>query len=139
MAHHIDRFGEIASIRWNLTQDRRWLLISGAPGRCRRSLIAERIEINLAEPRHDHHVVKVSCRWIAGARKRQSARVFERERASPTFGHDWTHDLTSFAGLQVAFRISIKCDDDMIGHWQFQTGFKLSAEDLPVRLSATTS
>jgi hypothetical protein len=27
----------------------------------------------------------------------------------------------------------------MIGHWQFQTGFKLSAEDLPVRLSATTS
>jgi hypothetical protein len=27
----------------------------------------------------------------------------------------------------------------MIGHWQFQSGFKLSAEDLPVRLSATTS
>jgi hypothetical protein len=27
----------------------------------------------------------------------------------------------------------------MIGHWQFQAGFKLSAEDLPVRLSATTS
>jgi hypothetical protein len=22
-------------------------------------------------------------------------------------------------------RIRIKCDDDMIGHWQFQTGFKL--------------
>jgi hypothetical protein len=27
----------------------------------------------------------------------------------------------------------------MIGDWQFQAGFKLSAEDLPVRLSATTS
>jgi hypothetical protein len=27
----------------------------------------------------------------------------------------------------------------MIGHWQCQTGFNLSAEDLPVRLSATTS
>jgi hypothetical protein len=27
----------------------------------------------------------------------------------------------------------------MIGNWQFQAGFKLSAEDLPVRLSATTS
>ena len=65
--------------------------------------------------------------------------MFERERASPAFGHDWTHDFLSFAGFQVAFRIPIKCDDDMIGHWQFQTGFKLSAEDLPVRLSATTS
>jgi hypothetical protein len=27
----------------------------------------------------------------------------------------------------------------MIGDWQCQAGFKLSAEDLPVRLSATTS
>ena len=101
--------------------------------------LAERIEINLAKPRQDHRVLKLACCWIAGARKRQSARVFERERASPPFGHDWTDDLTSFIGLQVTFRISIKCDDDMIGHWQFQTGFKLSAEDLPVRLSATTS
>jgi hypothetical protein len=66
-------------------------------------------------------------------------RVLARQRASPAFGHDWTHDLTSSTWLQVAFRIPIKCDDDMIGHWQFQTGFKLSAEDLPVRLSATTS
>ena len=65
--------------------------------------------------------------------------MFERERASTAFGHDWTHDLTSFTGLQVALRIPIKCDDDMIGHWQCQTGFNLSAEDLPVRLSATTS
>jgi hypothetical protein len=74
-----------------------------------------------------------------GAGKCQSTRVFERERASPAFGHDWTHNLTRFTGLQVAFRVPIKCDDDMIGHWQFQAGFKLSAEDLPVRLSATTS
>jgi hypothetical protein len=35
---------------------------------------------------------------------------------SPAFGHDWTHDLTSFTGLQVAFRIPIKSDDDMIDH-----------------------
>ena len=101
--------------------------------------LAERIEIDLAEPRQDHRVLKLACRRIAGAGKRQSARVFERERASPAFGHDWTHDLTSFTGLQLAFRIPIKCDDDMIGHWQCQAGFKLSAEDLPVRLSATTS
>ena len=42
-------------------------------------------------------------RWrrIAGARERQGARVFEREGASPAFGHDWTHDLLSFAGLQA--------------------------------------
>ena len=109
------------------------------PGNDAALSLAERIEINLAEPRQDHRVLKLACRRIAGARKRQSARVFERERASPAFGHDRTYDLTSFTGLQVAFRIPIKCNDDMIGHWQFQTGFKLSAEDLPVRLSATTS
>ena len=101
--------------------------------------LAERIEINLAEPRQDHRVLKLASRRIARARKRQNARVFERERASPAFGHDWTHDLKSLTALQVAFRIRIKCDDDMIGHWQFQTGFKLSAEDLPVRRSGTTS
>jgi hypothetical protein len=100
--------------------------------------LAERIEIALAELREDHRL-KLACRRIAGAGKCQSARVFERERASPAFRHDWTHDLTSFTGLQVAFRIPIEYDDDMIGHWQCQAGFKLSAEDLPVRLSATTS
>jgi hypothetical protein len=76
---------------------------------------------------------------IAGARERHAAHLFERVRASPAFGHDWTRDLTSVTGLQVAFRIPIKYDDDMIGHSEFQAGFKLSAEDLPVRLSATTS
>ncbi len=65
--------------------------------------------------------------------------MFEREPAGAPLGHDRTHDLLSFAGPQVAFRIPIECDDDVIGHRQFQTGFKLSADDLPVRLSATTS
>src|SRR6202044_1144886 len=46
---------------------------------------------------------------------------------------------TRFARLQVALRIPIECDNDVIGHWQRQADFKLSAEDLPVRLSATTS
>ena len=50
--------------------------------------LAERIEINLAEPRQDHRVLKLACRRIACARKRQSARMFEREHASPAFGHD---------------------------------------------------
>jgi hypothetical protein len=81
--------------------------------------------------------LKLACRRIVGTGKCHSARMFER--ASPTFGHDWTEDLTSFTRLEVAFRIPIKCDDDMIGNWQFQAGFKLSAEDFPVRLSATTS
>ena len=45
----------------------------------------------------------------------------------------------SFTRLQIAFRIPVECDDNMIGHWQCQACFKLSAEDLPVRLSATTS
>jgi hypothetical protein len=44
---------------------------------------AERIEINLTEPRQDYRVLKLACRRIAGAGKRQSARMFERERASP--------------------------------------------------------
>ena len=109
-----------------------------SPGDVARSL-AERIESDLSEPREDHRVLKLACRRIADARKRQSARVFERERASPAFRHDRTHDLTSFTGLQVAFRVPIKYDDDKTGHWQSQAGFKLSAEDLPVRLSATTS
>jgi hypothetical protein len=76
--------------------------------------------------REDHRVLKLACRRIAGAGKCQSARVFERERASPAFGYDWTHDLASFARLQVAFRIPIECDDDMIGDRQFQAGFKLA-------------
>jgi hypothetical protein len=101
--------------------------------------LAERMEIDLAEPREDHRVLKLACRRIAGARKGYSARVFERQRARAPFGNDWTHNLTSFARLKVAFRIPIERDDDMIGHWQCQAGFKLSAEDLPVRLSATTS
>jgi hypothetical protein len=69
----------------------------------------------------------------------KGAGVFECERTSPTFGHDWTHDLLSFAGFQLALLVPIECDDDMIGHRQFQPGFKLSAEDLPLRLSATIS
>ena len=84
-------------------------------------------------------LLKLACRRIAGTGKCQSTRVFERERASPPFGHNWTQNLTSFTWLQFAFRVPIKCDDDMIGDGQFQAGFKLSAEDLPVRLSATTS
>src|SRR5208337_4183965 len=51
--------------------------------------------------------------------------------------------LSSSEGAQPRFGLSIlvpiECDDDMIGHRQFQTGFKFSAADLPVRLSATTS
>ena len=101
--------------------------------------LPERIEIDIAEPREDHRVLKLACRRIAGARERQRARVFERERASPAFGDEWPHGLPSFAWLQVAFRVPIECDDDMIGHRQFQTGFKFSAEDFPVRLSGTTS
>ncbi len=43
--------------------------------------LAEGIEIDLAEPREDHCVMKLACRRIAGAGKRYSAGVFERERA----------------------------------------------------------
>jgi len=106
---------------------------------CAALSLAERIEIDFAELRQDHRVQKLACRRIAGARERQGARMFERERASPAFGDEWTHDLPSFAGRQVAFRVPIERDDDMIGHRQFQAGFKFSAEDFPVRLSATTS
>src|SRR5271165_2777344 len=76
---------------------------------------------------------------VAGLPVRENASVFEGKCASPAFGDEWTHDLPSFAGRQVAFRVTIECDDDMIGHRQFQAGFKFSAEDFPLRLSATTS
>jgi hypothetical protein len=56
----------------------------------RRLSLAERMEIDLAEPREDYRVLKLACRGIAGAGKCHRTRVFERERASPAFGHDWT-------------------------------------------------
>ena len=109
------------------------------PGNDASLSLAERIEINLAEPRQDHRVSKLACRRIAGARERQGAGMFECERTSPAFGDDWTHHLPSFAGLQLAFLVPIECDDDMIGHRQVQPGFKLSAEDFPGRVLATIS
>ena len=69
------------------------------PRNCAALSLAERIEIDFAELRQDHRVLKLACRRIAGARERQGARVFEGERASPAFGHDRTHDLLSFASL----------------------------------------
>jgi hypothetical protein len=122
---------------------RRWQVEGSNPSRRRAGdaslSLAEQIEINLAEPYEDHRVLKLARRRIAGARKRQSTHLFERDRASPAFGHGRTHNLTSFTGLQVAFRVPIKYDDDRLGHGQFQAGFRSSAEDLPVRRSATTS
>ncbi len=81
---------------------------------------AQRIEIDFAKLRQEHRLFKLSCRRIPGARERQGPRMFERERTSPPFGHDGTHDLLSFAGLQVALRIPIEYDDNMIGHRQFR-------------------
>jgi len=98
--------------------------------------LAERIEFNLAEPRQDHRVLKLACPRIAGARERRGARMFERECSVRSGLGSQPHERHQF---QVAFRIAINCDDDMIGHRQCQVGFNLSAEDLPVRLSATTS
>jgi hypothetical protein len=63
------------------------------------------MEIGLAEPREDYGVLKLACRRIAGAGKRHSTRVFERQRAGPAFGYDWTHNLMSFTRLKVAFPI----------------------------------
>jgi hypothetical protein len=50
-----------------------------------------------------------------------------------------TTPLASFTRLKVAFRSPIECDDDMICHWQFKADLKLTAEDLPVGGSTTTS
>jgi hypothetical protein len=60
-------------------KNRRWLLISERRP-CGAALsLAERIDIDFAEPREDHRALKLACRRIAGAGKCQSARVFERE------------------------------------------------------------
>jgi hypothetical protein len=71
-------------------QNRRRLLISERRPCGAAFSLAERMEIDLAEPREDHRVLKLACRRIAGAGKRHSARVFERQCASPVLGHDWT-------------------------------------------------
>jgi hypothetical protein len=68
--------------------------------------LAERIEIDLAEPREDHCILKLACRRIAGAGKGYSAGMFERERTRPAFGYDWTQDLTSFTRCLQSLRHS---------------------------------
>ena len=52
--------------------------------------LAERIEINLAEPRQDHRVLKLACRGSPVRENATAPACWERERASPTFGYDWT-------------------------------------------------
>src|SRR5271165_3143569 len=44
--------------------------------------LAERIEIDLAEPRQYYRLLKLACRRIPGTRERQGAGVFERERTA---------------------------------------------------------
>jgi hypothetical protein len=128
-AHHTGKFRETVSLEFEPTLPRNRAALS----------LGERIEIDFAKLCQDHRVLKLACRRIAGARERQGARVFERERASPAFGHDRTNDLLSFAGLQFAFLIPVESEDNMIGHGHIQAGFRFSAEDFPLRLSATIS
>jgi hypothetical protein len=42
-------------------------------------------------------------------------------------------------GFKFTLRVTIECGEDMIGHRQYQAGFKFSADDLPERLSGTIS
>jgi hypothetical protein len=61
VAHHVGRFGETASIRQNLTQNRRWLLISERrSGNDAVLSSAERIEINFPELRQDRARIAAS-------------------------------------------------------------------------------
>jgi hypothetical protein len=46
------------------------LISDRRPGNDAALSLAERIEINLAEPRQDHRVLKLACRRIARPRKR---------------------------------------------------------------------
>ena len=77
-AHHTGKFRETVSLEFEPT----------LPRNCAALSLGEQIEIDFAELRQDHRILKLACRRIAGARERQGARVFERERASPAFGHD---------------------------------------------------
>ena len=53
--------------------------------------------------------------------------------------HTYAAKVTEGLTREIEALANSPGDDNMIGHWQFQTGFRLSAEDLPVRRSATTS
>jgi hypothetical protein len=92
--------------RQALTQNGKRLLISERRPREAALSLAERIEIDLTKLRQDHPVLKLARRRIAGAGKCQSP-ACSRASASPAFGYDWTHELTSFTRLQAAFRVPI--------------------------------
>ena len=102
-------------------------------------LSAERIEIYIAELREDHGVLEFARRGIAGARECHRPRVFHRQQAGAPFCRARTCRLLGLAGFQVALAIPIERNNDMIGDRRFHTDFRLSAEDFPERLSATTS
>ena len=111
-ANHAGRFGETGpldfAIHWNLwasglflsahtfediteprtCENSKLAFDQPAPSRnCAARSLAEQIEIDLAEPREDHRVLKLTCRRIAGARNARapacsSARA--RQRINPT-------------------------------------------------------
>jgi hypothetical protein len=90
---------------------------------------------DIVAPGLNQLMVYIATNALSGPGAPTCSGVTARARQSVTIGI-----ITSCASpTSSRLRIAIHCDDHMIGHCQFQAGFKLSAEDLPVRLSATTS
>ena len=103
------------------------------------SLFAERIEIDIAESRQNHSVLKLARHEIPSPGVSEGPRVLPGQQAGAPFGRASVHRFLGLTGLQVALDVPIERDDDMIGDRHLQAGFRLSAEDFPVRLSARIS
>ncbi len=101
--------------------------------------LAERIEIDIAKLRKDHGVREVSRRGIPSSREGDGPRVLRGQRAGAPLCCASGRRFLGLTRLQLSFVVAIEGDDDMIGDRQLQDGFRFSAEDFPVRLSATTS
>ena len=75
---------------------------------------AESVQIDVAELREDHRVLKFAGRGIASAREGDGARVLDRQQTGAPFGRKRARRFFGVAGDQVALFVPIERDNDEI-------------------------
>ena len=101
--------------------------------------LAQSVEVDVAKLRENYGVQEVSRRGIPSARESDGACVLRGQHARAPLRCASGRCFLGLARRQLSFVVAIEDDDNMIGDRHFQAGFKFSAEDFPVRLSATIS